>query len=115
MTSRKKIAAITKAAKRYECAVYLKTGAHPPGVMIAESEGEKDMRGWVGAVKGLRYKDFQLLRSEAVDQGELGIRRGLVSEFESMKSLAANLARCNVLGWWRLHMGFTKSDESSFG
>ena len=51
MTSRKKIAAITKAAKRYECAVYLKTGAHPPGVMIAESEGEKDMRGWVGAVK----------------------------------------------------------------
>lgn len=53
MTSRKKIAAISKAAKKYECAVYLKTGAHPPGVMISESqvEGMEGLAGWVAAVK----------------------------------------------------------------
>ena len=53
MTSRKKIAAIAKAAKKYECAVYLKTGAHPPGVMISESEveGMEGLAGWIAAVK----------------------------------------------------------------
>ena len=54
MTSRKKIMAITKAAKQYECAVYLKTGMHPPGVMIGEcdgQEGEQDLKEWVRSVK----------------------------------------------------------------
>lgn len=51
MTSRKKINAITKAAKKYSCAVYLKTGAHPPGVMIAESGEEDGVREWVASVK----------------------------------------------------------------
>lgn len=37
MTSRKKIFAITKAAKRLSCSVILKTGG-PPGVMLAEGE-----------------------------------------------------------------------------
>lgn len=51
MTSRKKIAAIAKAAKSYNCAVYIRTGARPPGVMIAESEEDKGLRDWVDAVK----------------------------------------------------------------
>lgn len=54
MTSRKKITAILKAAKKYNCAVYLKTGAHPPGVMIGEcdaEQGEQDLKEWVGSVK----------------------------------------------------------------
>ena len=53
MTSRKKISAISKAAKKYECAVYLKTGSHPPGVMISESqvEGLEGLAGWVAAIK----------------------------------------------------------------
>ena len=38
MTSRKKILALTKAAKRLSCAVLLKTGG-PPGIMLAEGEG----------------------------------------------------------------------------
>ena len=50
MTSRKKITAITKVAKRCECAVYLKTGI-PPGIMIAESEEEEGVKGWVASVK----------------------------------------------------------------
>lgn len=54
MTSRKKITAITKAAKQYKCAVYLKTGMHPPGVMLGEcdgEEGEEDLKAWVRSVK----------------------------------------------------------------
>ena len=54
MTSRKKITAITKAAKQYNCAVYLKTGMHPPGVMLGEcdgGEGEEDLKAWVKSVK----------------------------------------------------------------
>jgi hypothetical protein len=38
MTSRSKIASITRATKRLSCSVVLKTGS-PPGVMIAEGEG----------------------------------------------------------------------------
>lgn len=50
MTSRKKISAINKLAKKWECAVYLKTGV-PPGIMIAESEGEEGVGEWVASVK----------------------------------------------------------------
>lgn len=47
MTSRKKVLAITKAAKKRDCAVYLKTGM-PPGVMIGECDGEQELKEWVG-------------------------------------------------------------------
>lgn len=50
ITSRRKINAITKIAKRCECAVYLKIGI-PPGIMIAESEEEEGVREWVASVK----------------------------------------------------------------
>ena len=50
MTSRKKIAAITKAAKHQNCAVYVRTGTWR-GVMIGECEEEEGLRGWVGDVK----------------------------------------------------------------
>jgi len=49
MTSRKKIMTITKAAKRLECAVVLKTGP-PPGVMLVEGM-EEAVEGWVSVVK----------------------------------------------------------------
>lgn len=51
MTSRKKITAIIKAAKKYDCAVFLKTGEHPPGIMIAEAQAEEELKDWVGSVK----------------------------------------------------------------
>ena len=51
MTSRKKITAIAKAAKKYKCAVYLKTGAHPPGIMIGESRTEERILDWTKAIK----------------------------------------------------------------
>lgn len=55
--SRKKISTITQAAKKFNCAVYLKTGA--PGVMLGECEGkqgEQDLKDWVWSVK---VGDFQ--------------------------------------------------------
>ncbi|KAL2045505.1 hypothetical protein N7G274_001933 [Stereocaulon virgatum] len=110
MTSRKKISAINKLAKKWECAVYLKTGV-PPGIMIAESEGEEGVREWVASVKRLRYKDYQLLRSEAVEQGRLLVEPGDVKEFTSMKGLASEVTECDILDWWRLHMGFTKGED----
>jgi hypothetical protein len=49
MTSRKKILAITKAAKRLSCSVLLKTGG-PPGVMIAEGESGPALE-WLEVVR----------------------------------------------------------------
>lgn len=110
MTSRLKITRVAKAAKKHNCAVYLKTGPHPPGVMIAESELEEGVGEWVKSVKRLRYKDFQLLRVEEVGQeeGRLRVEKGSVREFESMKGLARALEECGVIGWWQGVMGFKK-------
>lgn len=64
MTSRKKISAINKLAKKWECAVYLKTGV-PPGIMIAESEGEEGVGEWVASVK-VRIGIFIVLCDDVV-------------------------------------------------
>lgn len=53
MTSRKKISAITKAAKRLSCSVVLKTGS-PPGIMLAEGE-EEDAGAWLEIVRVRSY------------------------------------------------------------
>lgn len=60
MTSRKKITAIVKAAKKHRCAVYLKTGEHPPGIMIAEAQAEEELKDWIGSVKVGLYVYFSL-------------------------------------------------------
>ncbi|KAL8654935.1 MAG: hypothetical protein Q9210_001210 [Variospora velana] len=115
MTSRRKILAIGKAAKQHACSVMLKTGK-PPGVMIAEGDDEAGVKAWVQDVKRLRYKDYRLLRLEAVDdRTRLPVDRENVEEFESMKELSASLAACGVLSWWAEHMGFTQQKELSEG
>ncbi|KAL8756761.1 MAG: hypothetical protein Q9199_002718 [Rusavskia elegans] len=106
MTSRKKIQAITKSAKHHSCSVLIKTGK-PPGVMIAEGT-EDAVKQWVETVKRLRYKDYRLLRLEAVTTGQLSTTPGHVTEFGSMKDLSAYLEECDVLSWWAEYMGFTK-------
>ncbi|KAL9025858.1 MAG: hypothetical protein Q9180_007580, partial [Flavoplaca navasiana] len=134
MTSQKKIQAITKSAKQHSCSVFLKTGK-PPGVMIAEGT-EDAVKQWVEGVKvgstrssipfskrinfytrsvraqtqmkqRLRYKDYRLLRLEAVTMGQLATTRGYVTEFGAMKDLSAHLEECEVWEWWAEHMGFT--------
>ncbi len=56
--------------------------------------------------QNLRYKDYQLLRSESVEQGRLQVEPGKVKEFGSIKALAAELGECGILDWWNLSMGF---------
>ena len=63
MTSRKKIMAITKAAKRYDCAVFIKTG-HPPGVMNGECDGaggDERLEGCGLECEGWHYSPFRCL------------------------------------------------------
>ena len=113
MTSRKKIQTLTKAAKTLNCAVVVKTG-RPPGIMIveaandSESEAQKVVESWVGVVRRLRYKDYQLLRMELVEKGDLGLEVGHVREFGDMKDLGKYLEECGIWQWWREHMGFAR-------
>ena len=101
MTSRKKIQTLTKAAKALHCAVVIKTG-RPPGVMIveaandSESEAQKAVESWVGVVRRLRYKDYQLLRMALAEKGNLGLEVGYVREFGEMKELGKYLEECGV-------------------
>ena len=113
MTSRKKIQALTKAAKSLHCSILLKTG-RPPGVMLVESASESDgqaqkaVESWVDVVKRLRYKDYQLMRMERVEVGCLKVDVGSVREFAEMKEFGKYMEKCGMWEWWREHMGFTK-------
>ena len=60
--------------------------------------------------QGLRYKDYQLLRSEQVLEGRLNVGLGSVKRFKDVKELAADLAACGVLEWWRRGMGFAREE-----
>ena len=55
----------------------------------------------------LRYRDYRLLRLEAVTTGQLTTAPGNVAEFGAMKGLSAHLEECEVWEWWAGHMGFT--------
>lgn len=60
--------------------------------------------------QGLRYKDYQLLRCEQVLEGRLNVGLGSVKRFKDVKELAADLAECGVLEWWRRGMGFAREE-----
>lgn len=115
MTSRKKIQTIAKAAKSLHCSVVIKTG-RPPGVMLveatndSETEAKKAVEAWVGVVRRLRYKDYQLLKMEGIvtGGGRLGVEAGCVREFDEMKELGKFFEECGVRVWWREHMGFAR-------
>lgn len=108
MTSRTKIQTITKAAKRLSCSVLLKIG-DPPGIMLAEGEGALE---WMETVRRLRYKDYQLLKKEAIKEYRLDVPIGSVKELTSMKDLGAFLSRDDqIYRWWRVNMGYVKDGE----
>jgi hypothetical protein len=50
MTSRRKIAALTQAASRYDCAVLIRTGG-VPGIMFVKGKTEDDVQAWVARVR----------------------------------------------------------------
>ncbi|BDD59099.1 hypothetical protein MPDQ_001227 [Monascus purpureus] len=60
ITSRKKVSALKRAADTYHCSVLLRSGGIP-GIMYVEGREKNDVESWVGVVKGLKYKDFQLV------------------------------------------------------
>lgn len=116
MTSRKKIAALTKSASHLQCSVLLKTGACP-GIMLCEADKLSSMQDWVEVVRRLRYKDYQLLKKETlvlhtVNEGLAAILdRGKVLEIEKLNEFGTILGDRELLSWWRKAMGFVKEES----
>jgi hypothetical protein len=129
ITSRKKVAALKRAADTHQCAVLLRSGGCP-GIMYVEGVGKDRVEMWVDVVRKLRYKDFQLVtRPGVVDVGKepgeksgsgrednkmgkdkgssvgLGIALGL-NEVESVKEFGSIMAKRGVWNWWRRGMGY---------
>ncbi|OQE13475.1 hypothetical protein PENFLA_c047G08721 [Penicillium flavigenum] len=124
ITSRKKVAALKRAADTHQCAVLLRSGGCP-GIMYVEG-GKEPVESWVDVVRRLRYKDFQLVtrpgvveeeedgrgkqgtgnrNGEKKDGKELGLAVGL-DEVESVKEFGAIMAERGVWNWWRRGMGY---------
>ncbi|KAJ6190067.1 hypothetical protein N7519_000088 [Penicillium mononematosum] len=125
ITSRKKVAALKRAADTHQCAVLLRSGGCP-GIMYVEG-GKEPVESWIDVVRRLRYKDFQLVTRPGVveeeeldgrgkqgtgnrngekgDGKELGLAVGL-DEVESVKEFGAIMAKRGVWNWWRRGMGY---------
>ncbi|CAI7668947.1 unnamed protein product [Penicillium viridicatum] len=124
ITSRKKVAALKRAADTHQCAVLLRSGGCP-GIMYVEG-GKEPVESWVDVVRRLRYKDFQLVtrpgvveeegecgkqetgngngNGEKKDGKELDLPLGL-DEVESVKEFGGIMAKRGVWNWWRRGMG----------
>ncbi|KAI9369151.1 hypothetical protein BJX61DRAFT_545839 [Aspergillus egyptiacus] len=121
ITSRKKVAALKRAADAHDCFALLRSGGCP-GIMYVEAKEKDAVEGWVGVVKNLRYKDFQLVCRPAavVVEAEAGKEMGGKSrakhakkeiwagleEVESVKEFGNFMEQRGVWGWWRKGMGF---------
>ncbi|KAI1831938.1 hypothetical protein DTO006G1_9432 [Penicillium roqueforti] len=120
ITSRKKVAALKRAADTHQCAVLLRSGGCP-GIMYVEG-GKEPVESWVDVVRRLRYKDFQLVtrpgvveeedgygtgngNNEKRNERELDLPLGL-DEVESVKEFGGIMARRGVWNWWRRGMGY---------
>lgn len=113
ITSRKKVAALKRAADAHQCFVLLRSGGCP-GIMYVEAPDQTQVESWVGEVRKLRYKDFQLVtrpgelaREDAEvnsctnDQTDAGL-----SEVESVKEFGSIMEKRGVWNWWRKGMGY---------
>lgn len=113
ITSRKKVAALKRAADAHQCFVLLRSGGCP-GIMYVEGPGQDDVEAWVGEVRKLRYKDFQLVTKPGLlahEEKQLPSNEDLqiagVEEVESVKDFGSVMARKGVWSWWRKGMGYT--------
>lgn len=135
ITSRKKVAALKRAADSHKCFVLLRSGGCP-GIMYVEAKDKDAVEAWVTVVKKLRYKDFQLVArpgslqvsTEGHDQSppsslrrpdktssgskdslknerEYTDKPGL-REVESVKEFGGIMEDRGIWAWWRKSMGF---------
>ncbi|KAL4790341.1 hypothetical protein BDV19DRAFT_394204 [Aspergillus venezuelensis] len=127
ITSRKKVSALKRAADGLNCFALLRSGGCP-GIMYVEAAEKEAVENWVGAVKNLRYKDFQLVMrpAGAVVEGNLegsqgkdggkkgkGKNKGMeerplvgLEEVESVKEFGSLMEQRGVWNWWRKGMGY---------
>ncbi|CAL5869959.1 uncharacterized protein PFLUO_LOCUS4192 [Penicillium psychrofluorescens] len=119
ITSRKKVAALKRAADTHQCSVLLRYGGCP-GIMYVEGDGRDGVDAWLGEVRQLKYKDFQLVArpgllvlenddskdSSNASSGSDDLEMG-VSEVDSVKEFGSRMAQRGVWGWWRSGMGYT--------
>lgn len=78
--------------------------------MYVEGRDQAQVESWVGEVRKLRYKDFQLVtRPELLEHegtaSSMEIDAGL-SEVESVKEFGSCMERRGVWMWWRKGMGY---------
>jgi hypothetical protein len=111
ITSRKKVAALKRAADTHQCFVLLRSGGCP-GIMYVEGRDQARVESWVGEVRKLRYKDFQLvtrpgvLAHEVTDQVPPEEHDAGLSEVESVKEFGSCMEKRGVWMWWRKGMGY---------
>lgn len=84
--------------------------------MYVEARDMDAVESWVGVVRDLKYKDFQLVSRPASVEAEgeppgakgKGNRRreGGLEEVESVKEFGSLMEQRGILGWWRRGMGY---------
>ncbi|KAJ5901380.1 hypothetical protein N7504_007374 [Penicillium tannophilum] len=110
ITSRKKVAALKRAADAHQCFVLLRSGGCP-GIMYVEGQEQTNVESWVSVVRKLRYKDFQLVTRPGplAPEGDgytLPLPGSGLSEVESVKEFGDLMSKRRVWGWWRKGMGY---------
>ncbi|KAJ5809090.1 uncharacterized protein N7503_001308 [Penicillium pulvis] len=110
ITSRKKVAALKRAADAHQCFVLLRSGGCP-GIMYVEGQEQTNVESWVSVVRKLRYKDFQLVTRPGLlapegDEYPLPLPGSGLSEVESVKEFGDLMSKRRVWGWWRKGMGY---------
>ncbi|KAK0635174.1 hypothetical protein B0T17DRAFT_481709 [Bombardia bombarda] len=108
ITSRKKVAALRKAAGKHGCYALLRSGGCP-GIMYCKGS-EEAVREWVSTVQRLRYKDFHLATKPELigpaSAAACSTEQAGLFEVEAVQSFASEMERRGIAEWWRRAMEF---------
>ncbi|KAL4943966.1 hypothetical protein BDV06DRAFT_123049 [Aspergillus oleicola] len=121
ITSRKKVSALKRAADGLNCFALLRSGGCP-GIMYVEANEKEAVESWVGMVRSLRYKDFQLVirpagaavdgvgeekgKGKGKDKGKEERSSVGLEEVESVKEFGSLMEQRGIWNWWRKGMGY---------
>lgn len=108
ITSRKKVAVLKAAAKKWDCYALLRSGGIP-GVMFVEGKDQASVQQWVDTVHALRYKDYHLVspvaKSDMLSTSGT-LKLGSLDEISTVKEMGALMEQKGLHQWWRIAMGF---------